>query len=633
MGRRPRGSWPGTPAEWADRDRVVTLAKRVGKNRLVFSTHELRREMAQVERLSLNASGDLARHLAALEDDLVVEVGRRDFGSGGRSRKKYVLRSRLIEFERMPESSTPEFDDVERAQQALWVAVEASGVEEVPTRLVTEVLRNIEPLAPTRPDEQTYNLLERLVRRRGPAAEKVKRDGERWRRWRPLGPRPDHAEFDQWVAEFKRLKATDADLTRLGQATAQEVGRELVRIAVRTRASSRYPQGKSVRMSEIRDTAGSDGEAKRQAESIRRRARSLGQVISDAARDVIDGRERVAARVVRVRGPLSDNVYYDVPDEPGFERRRRIVWLKDLRRTLQGGALERIEQDQREAQDLRSLYPEAGLELEAVIAGRALLGQREFEGLEDVLKHVAAMEPSFSRAVRNEIAQHRRTLRSFLGKGIWTGEEEEVLNSAARRLGIEVQHVLSVQRPLIRPDEYVGWFPEGDLRDYTPGEFMALAATVRRFLNPRYTHRNDPDANHRYYWFADRVEALSYAAEKLMARSAAPLAAGARLLGRNLRSAVLVRCLGESSDPALRRDAMAALTLLGEPGAAAIGAELLSDASAPSDAVASTLWVLHVAGELDVQALPAHVRSSRSWVVSSALREVILAQAHKRVIV
>lgn len=307
--------------------------------------------------------------------------------------------------------------------------------------------------------------------------------------------------------------------------------------------------------------------------------------------------------------------------------------LQELRQALRDGALDRIAEDQREARTLPALYPRAGLELDAVVSARGALGQRELEVLEGVLREVATLEHTFSRTIRSEIAEHRHTFKDFLRRGVWTGDEEEVFAGAADQLGIDARQVLEAERPLIRPDEYVKWLPDQHVGDYTPSELMAMAATVRRFINPDYTYRRAPDPARRYFMLADRVEALGYAAEKVMARVAAPLAAGARLLGRNLRSAELVRALGDSADPTLRRDAMSALALLGDSAAQKVGLDLLNTPGSPPDAIASVLWVLHMTGGLNIKELPRHVRSNRSWIVSSALREVILAQTHGRTLV
>src|SRR5690606_15292077 len=98
------------------------------------------------------------------------------------------------------------------------------------------------------------------------------------------------------------------------------------------------------------------------------------------------------------------------------------------------------------------------------------------------------------------------------------------------------------------------------------------------------------------------------------------------------RSPGLTRLLGSSADPALRTDSIAALVLLDEePGQ--IADQFLSDPSTPAVIVAETIQLLHLVPGWNPATLPAHVRLSRDWTVSSAIREVILARDQGRRIV
>lgn len=662
VARRRRNSWPETDTEIADRDLVVTLVKRVGQHRLVFTTDDLRDELKEISaRISvhfeggadagraspsgsgeksgqlvgprLHHSGDLWRHLAALEGDLIHEVARRDFGQSVpagsyRGRKKYVLRSRVVELPAEGASYDAELDDLERCHIAAWVAFRVNGSEPA-TEEVTRVLRTIDPLSLTKPT-QTHSLLQALAGRTPPVVEKVPVAGERWVRWRPLGDEPVHGEFDAWVEEYRRADARGASAS--GKATVNEIGRELVRLTVRSLKSTTYRLGRAVRLPDVRAFAGEDEDGKCLAQSIRRRSRGISAVISDAARETIGGAARVETRIARIVGPLSGNVYYDVPDEPGFDQRVRIVALQDLRSALQAGVLEAIDEDVRSASDLVDDYGIATDALTTLVAARALLAQQEFGKLDDLLSDIERHVGEFSEPIRSEIREHRARLNELLAGGIWDGDEEEVFENACRASGLDPAAVLSAERPLVTPDEYASWFSPDDLGGYTAAEFMWLAVPLRRFMNPHYTHRRDTDRQRAFRFTTDRVEALPYAANRLMAQSSAALAAGARLLGRNLRSPVVLRSLASLPDPALRRDALAAMVLI-RANVVELAEPLLADKSTPADLLAETIMLLHFDELWEPASLPSWIRSSRNWTIAAALREVMLARAQGRRIV
>lgn len=631
MSRRARGSWPGTAEEIADRDKVVALANRVGVHRLVFTVADLRAEISDVPALRLTHSSELSRHLAALDGDLIQEVGRRDFGQAGaegyRGRKKYVLRSRLIELGTDSEATNlHDIDDLERAHLALWIAFLSGGSQPVHTLQITSILHEIDALALDRPT-QTHSLLQALASRTPQVVEKISSPGERWARWSPIGEAPHHDHFDEWLATFHE-RCADGRLPT-GKATLNEVGRDLLRLTIRASKSSRYAHGRCARLDDVRACAGENAEAGALAASIRRRKRSIAEVIIDAARGVIGGTARVDVRIARVLGPLSNNVFYDIPDEPGFEQRVAVIALQDVRTALSDGTLEAIEEDMREARALEDIYYDAGSELKALIAARGVLARREFERIEYVLHSVEKHMGAFSALVREEIIGHRAVLNRFLSRGIWFGDEDDVLAHTCDELGLNLETVLGASRPAVTPDEYASWFPDSDLRHLTPAEFTNLAVSLRRFVNPRYTHARDTNRECAYRYTIDRVEALPYAAMRQMASAATPLAAGARLLGRNFRSPELTTLLGSSPDPALRVDSIAALILLnGDPRPAADA--LLSDVSTLSDVVAEVVRLLHLVPGWNPAMLPPHVRSSRDWTVLAAIRDVVLARDQSR---
>lgn len=669
MERRARGSWPGTDTEIADRDLVVALVKRVGVHRLVFTAADVRSELREISaRIGpyfgadaaasaggasqgfagaeedgeaeqkyvgpmLHHSGDLWRHLAALDGDLIAEVGRRDFGQlagsgtyGGR--KKYALRTREHELA-VAAPAVGELDDLERVQLAAWVAFRVASSEPIPTNEITRVLQSVEPLSLTKPT-QTYSLLQALAVRTPAVVEKVTVQGERWVRWRPLGPPPEHEDLDTWVEGYAHAAAEGINKT--GKATLNEVGRELVCLAVRSSRSSTYPHGHSVRPHDVRAVADQNERAKLLAQSLRRRSRGIAAVITDAARETIGGVARVDIRIARIVAPLSATVYYDVPDEPGFDQRVRAVALQDLRNVLKGGVLERIEEEVRMAEDLADEYPTQRAALHVLIAARILMAQREFGELDDLLRGLERHAGEFSKGIRQEIHDHRARMNQFLGRSIWNGDEEEVFEAGCVAAGLDPVAVLSAARPLVTPDEYASWFSTHDLGSYTAAEFMWLAVPLRRFMNPSYTHRHDPDRQRAYRFTTDRVEALPYAASRLMAQSSSALAAGARLLGRNMRSTAVLRLLASSPDPALRRDTLAALVLLRE-NVGDLAAPVLNDRNAPAELSAETIMLLHLDATWDPSSLPERLRRGQDWTVGAALREVMLARSQGRRIV
>jgi hypothetical protein len=607
---------------------VIALVKRVGNRQLLFTVADVRSEMEAVPRLQLTHSSDLWRHLKKLNGDLIEEVARRDFGqAGGRSKKKYVLRSRRGELR--SGQSLADIDDLERVYFAVWIAFLCNESRPVPTRLVTSVVNEIEPLALNR-QAPARSILQSLAERTPPVIERIPPSCAPWVRWVPLGRSPEHPEFQRWLAAFRERISQGRALT--GQATLTEVGRELLRLTIRASRSSRYPHGRPATVHDVRAFAGENAQGAALAESIRRRNRTIAQVICDAARETVNGLARVDVRIARVVAPLSGASFYDIPDEPGFEERQATVALLDLREALQSGALEAIEEEVRRARALEQVYRGTGVQLEGLIVARAVLARREFERLENVLSQVERYRGAFSSAVRDEVDRHRATLNRFLERNIWFGDEDEVLERACAALNVSPESVLDAPRPLVGADEYWSWFPESYTRTYTPADLINLARSLRRFPNPLYTHPRDKRPGRAYRHCVDRVEALTYAAGRLMASTAPALEAGARLLGRNLRSGTLVRRVGESATPRYRADTVAALILLGQnPREIAWG--LLSDRRTPSPVIADVIRLMYLVPDWDPSTLPLHIRTTHDWSIARAVHDVMLARTQGRRIV
>lgn len=633
MARRQKRSWPGTPAELRDRACVVALVKRVGKNRLMFTTDDIRSEMNEVPGLRVIKSGELWRHLEALSGDLIEEAGRRDFGGAassrdGNGRKKWMLCSRRCEPDE-PDAALPlELHDLERVHLAVWVAVRALKMKTVPTRAVTEVLKNIEPLTLTNP-RQTYHLLTRLESRSEPAVRKAHIEGKRWCRWAPLNE-PDHPHFSAWVKEFREQAASNGGGAPAGRASTTEVARELVLIGIRKSKSSTYPLGTPVSLKKLSEVAGAVPEAGILADSIRRRRGTFSQKILDASREVMTDWQRVNVRIARVKSPLRGTVRYDVPDEPGFAHRRLILQLWDLRQALYEGVLERLNEDTRAAGRLPEHYPRSGHELQTLIAARVVLNQREFEALDSLLIEVSADEALFSKKIREEIGRHRSTLNDFLMNGFGSGEEHDILEGRLADLKLDMNEVVNAPRVYVTPAEYSAYFSSRELEGQAIAAFKAFSALLRRFPSPTNILQSDRERLKPYSIVTDRAESLPYAAGARRAMCGGMLACGARLLGRNLRSPDLVRSLANSDDLALRRDTMAALFLLKDPQAEDMAHAFLSCSASAPDTVAASLWVLHLAGSLIPEVIPTHVRQSQDHFVGKSLRAIMLARHQNR---
>ena len=581
-------TWPKSPKERADRNTVVTLIGRVGRENLRFTVSDLRKHLEAHDRFSLHHPKDLSRYVAYLErpGTLLVRVGARfDSGREGaaprRSRHTFVLTSRLVEYE--AGQGTEELDDVERVRLALWVAFLICG-RPVPTRAVTEVLKNILPLA-VEAKRQTWGFLETLASRADPLAEKLKTPGQRWLQWKPLGDKPDLDGLAGWVQEVRPLLRNESTLSGAGHATKNEVVREILEIAVRGHSSPRWPSGRSVTVSDTGATIHDDERARYLHQHLKRIGGSLGKVLGDVTKTTIAGRERVDQRVIKVPNPWSESTYYDVPELPGFEARRLVVPMRGLASLLSAAALHELNLEHAEAVALDDGEdPVIG----AISAVRRLHLQHELDVIGEPLRSTKEQAHLLSRPERDrldEMVAKYDQVRSL------RGTTAEALQRAAKALspfGIAPEEVLAADRPLLNGTEYAAWFPPATLRGLTPAEFLARARSLPRYPNPRYVSRKDPDPVRASATGVDRVDALLYAAQ----RSHTPLigfsASGAALLGRFLRDPRLPALLLDSKDSPLRHQGLAALALLGDDRAYTASVAALRDPSVgirPSDAV------------------------------------------------
>lgn len=618
----PRRRWPHTPAEKRDRDRVIELVRRTGEARLRFRVADVRETMESEPRLMLEHPRELWRHVRALPETLIRPVDRRfeaaaDGGEASRSgaEKCYVLTHRCREYAAAP---LTELDDLEKVYHALWVATEAAGQDTVPTIAVTRVIQSVEALAPE-VDRQTSLRLTRLAERTDALAEKVKVTGERWVRWRPLGARPSHPELDGWVDQVQALVA-DGDLAgSVGHATIGEAVREWLQIAVRLTRSKEWPTGRSVTVRDMKAAAGADPRAAELAQRLRRSRTTLGRVLGDATKVHVDGRQRVSVRVVKIADPESGKTYYDTPVEPGLERRRLIVPFRALERAVTTPRLERLDRERQGAERLRDRTRTAAVK--AAAAARLLAVLREIEGLEGRIQEIRAEGTRLSPPVRRALDEHEARLVRFVAARASLADAHEDATRSLEAIGLEPNAVLTTPRPLITAQEYAAWFPVRRLRGLTPPQFLARATTLKRYANPEYTHRKDGAA----ITCVDRVEALSYAADQWMARTATFLRAGEGLLGSTLRCPVLMREVLRTGDALERRAALAALVLLRDQAAVETASETLGDEHAPVERTVEALYALLLMRQVDTATWPEHIRRSESRVVHDAVNQVVLA--------
>ncbi len=626
MGRKRR--WPKTREERADRNTVVTLIQEVGRRKLRFTVSDLRKHLNDHDRISLHHSHDLSRHVTYLEGPgtLLVQVGAR-FGSGRDgeapkgSKRTFVLTSRLAEYHSSPKGD--ELDDIERVWLALWVASMVCDGP-VPTKAVTVVLRHILPLA-VEGARQTSTFLQALAQRADPLAEKIKIRGERWVQWKPLGPEPNLDELDEWVREARPALENQSTLSRAGHATKSDVVRELVEIALQAHSSSRWPAGRSVTAADIRAVIHEDDRARYLDRHLRRIGGSLSRVLADVAKTTIVGRTRVNQQVIKVPNPWSEATYLDVPGLPGFESRRLVVPMRGLASLLSSAALHDLNLEYAQALAVGGDEPATA----AISAARLLHLQHELDSIGAVLgstKEQAHLLGTANRDRLDEMSAKYDQLRTLRGT---TAGALRRAGEALSPFGIVPEEVLAVDRPLLTGAEYASWFLPSALRGLTPAEFLARAQSLRRYPNPRFVSRADPDPVLRCGTAVDRVEALVYATQRRRTALTGFVATGSALLGRFLRDPRLPALLLDSKDSGLRRQGLAALALLGEEPAYAVGVNALSDPNTgirPVDAI----YALMILQRFTPDLVPTAMRRSADLAVLRTLRDAERAAADGR---
>lgn len=625
--------WPGTAAEHADRSRVVELVQRVGHRRLRFTIYDLQRAMREEPGLHLTRTRELARHVHDLSRTLVCPTERRlavsdagapeaeAFPAPRRARHAWVLADRWTEYLQAP----PELDDLEKTLCALWVAYLGLGEEGVPTRAVTDVFQEIEELAPER-KAQTSLRLKILAMREDALAERISVPGERWVRWCPRGPKPAHPHLDAWVATAHATAVRGA--TRVGgHATLGEAVRELVLLALRATRSKEWPHGRPVKLEDLRAVAQVNARAAEITERIQKGGRSLHTLLGDLTKSRINGTRRVHTRVVRIPRRLGELSYYEIPDDPGVEHRALYVLREELRSLTGKMEMDAISDEWNAAQRLASATDPV---LHAIGAARVLSCWREVEGIEIVLDQLQAQKAVLSKRVREEIEDRSAKLQAFLARWGTRSTAETIAAAALAPFDLQPEKILGVPRPLLTAAEMWEFIPEKRRGKLSPSESFPRIMALRRFPNPDFVSRTDPDPRQSALTCVDRVDALIYLAEHGGAKPLAFLRHGAALLGRSLRNPALVRLLATSEERERRLAALAAIALLGDPGAGDLALQWLRNPGVPVLEVECALYALLIVRRIQPDEWPPHIRHPRELAVQRVWRDVIFAAKQGR---
>lgn len=615
-------SWPQSKEDLQDHHTVVDLVRTVGEQKLVWTIYDIQRERKRNPRLNLNDSSQVSRHVHLLDDRLVTRVDRRldagqvkDESRPTRARHQFVLTSRLPEYN----GGAVSIDDLERIYFALWVALVVLGIEEVPTRTVTDVLRNVEALALVTP-RNTANHLKTLEKRNQQLVEQRK-DG-RWSMWRPVGPKPDHPDFQDWVRAFDRATEGGEAPPTVGHATVNALGHELLRRALHHSRSSTWPAGHSVQITHIRSAVGKDERAQELASMLRKRGRSMGSVLGDLTKQRIAGRDRVEKKVVKVGSVRGNGTYYDAPGEPGYERRRLIYPYKSLQEELSSVARQQLAAEAREAERLRITASSEVLRTIGTV--RLLLVHRQLDPAEALLELLEGQSELLGKTIRKSVRNYRSQLNELIERLPSREVIQEEAEHRLSELGLDIETVLSAERPLMTPHDYVGFVSPHIVGDLSPSEFLHRVITLRRFDNPSFVLQTDSDPARSARYCVDRADALCYLAERYQGRVYSFLRSGLSVLGRDLRSPELVKALLNDPQPAHRHSALAALVLLASPEAVHVAEQWLHEAERPEDLIAA-MHALLVLGEADEIEWPQRIRSTRSPLLRKALTDTVLA--------
>lgn len=642
----PRPKWPATPEERSDRTQVLRAIVSLGHRQLRFTVDDVRRELTNNLGKTLHHPRQLGRHVAALEPISVISVGQpllafvlqpdhgapRTASAGDKSRHLYALPERAGELAR----TAPDLTDAARVYVALWIAVRVYGADAVSTHAVTEICQVI-PALHVDTGQQMSTRLKSLADRGIPlvATERPLAADEttpQWTRWRPVGRRPEDAEFEAavptfetWVALARTLKGNAPDLG--GYATTHELVADLVTMAILSTRSTHWPAGHPVTVEHIRSVCAEHAEARELRERLERMGTTIGRVLGDISKARIVGRARVSRRVVKVGTIQGEQTSYDVPALKGFAGRELYVPLEQLRADASSDRLHALTREFRAAEALTARVAcfEAAQALAAIRAVRMLLVAREIAGLDARVAALVERRHELSTPAEHILLSVADQLRNIHNIG---GMDAAAAGDAARAavapLGADLDLILQSPPPILLGDEYPAWIPAAVRGMRSGAELMADATTVRRHPNPRYVHRRAADRDATASTGLDRVDALLHLAERQRATTLAFLQGGARLLGPMLREGSLVRTLLAANDSRYWSDALAALALLGDPEAERAAHAWLA-IGRYADRMVPSLYALAVMRRADGPWPEALVDSEDSLVIG-ALRAVLDAK-------
>ncbi len=620
--RLPRGSWLQCPEVQRDHSKVIRAVKQVGRSLPRFTTRDVSKHLERPQ-IGVLSRGELSRHLDALDGEVIIRVDGTEPGPvPKRAHREWALRENLHILESKKLALRPN-SDAERAVLAVNVAAQALDSSDVPTREVTRVLQTIVDLG-LEHDQQTSTVLHTLSGRKDPPVRKIRIEGERWVRWRPVGT-VEHPRFGEWVRTYRGCLREAGSSAEVGHAAYSEVARELVLIAINTSTHHWYPHGKPPPMRELEERAKKDTRGKELVHALARRKIELVELLGDATKATAAGRARVNQRVVRIHGPLSGRVYYDVPGSHGFQGRTELPRFWDLQEAAKPYELEAILEEAQAAQDLRRVYPERTPGLAAIVVVRRLLAALELDRLHEQLVALERDAGLLSHPVREKILELQGRVRGAQRQLGALRPLETQARVELKALGLGLDEVAAGERPRVFPEDWDRWFTDRSAQDLTAAQHLARTVSLRRFRNPDFEARGAEDEAGRCTTFVDRVQALPLAATIVRAAADRELSAGQRLLGRNLRHpGLLVRAL-EGPLPSLRRDALWALALLKAPEAATWIQRRFDDPRAPAEEVVAALHTAAVMDLLDPEKLPPWLRNPRHPEVTRAVQSVVRA--------
>jgi hypothetical protein len=543
-----------------DRGRTIELVRRTGRQKLVFTVQDVRREMGSDQAPNLLRPDRLSNHVAALEGTVVRLVGQGRMIPGtkptARAKRRYVL----IEREREFEAGYRTLDDAERVLVALHLAVQLAGGEAVPTSAVTSVIKAVPDLMPTS-DSPTASHLQNLATSAQPSARLESVTGQVGQLWLPVGEAPEHPNTAVWLEQAKKSEAYESGLLELGIANLSRLAEELVRLGVRAYARSWPGGGRPVTADEILAAARACEEGRRLLNVLKRKEVTLGAILGDASRTRVDGRPRKRSILIKVPNRWSETVYYDVPHDPGYEQRAEFLEYQGIVEHTDGPALSRLTSEARQAKRLLSAELPAH---RGFGAARLALVRGRWEELLEALQRLKYKGLGLLRRQRRLLSERLETLEAHQRVLPVLDPSHDIdLEAYLTDCDLDLHTVITAPRPILIAPDLVHWVPRALRPEMSPGRFLGNLPGFTRYPNPHYVGPNSgaPEEDHRVG--VDRVEVLTHLAERITS----PLATGLRrvrtALGPDLRCPRILSRLYSSGSMEAQRTALLGLALIG----------------------------------------------------------------------